>query len=163
MVFILFMIIGEKPYMAFSSEHVGIRSNPEVLYFYSSQTETKEESGWRKAGVIGLEFVGSSVVTTPFVLLCVISSFEENWFLYYYLIGTPVVSSSTVITIGNLLGERGSTWKSLIGGLIGSSLGFTALYMEFTYHPYRKYIPDWSIIGCIYLASSLGATIGYNL
>jgi len=161
---ILFMLEREEG--VFTPDHVGIRSNSQVCHLYPSyglsfQTETSEEkfSGLKKAGVIGLEFVGSCLFTSYYAgvyFLILDELLHQDWAYRYggwgiFLLSVPVISAGTVWVIGKGCEREGSFWKSLVGGAIGSLLGGALSY------PW-----DQSCLLPV-LFSSLGAVKGYNL
>jgi len=161
---ILFMLEREEG--VFTPDHVGIRSNSQVCYLYPSyglsfQTETPEEksSGWRKAGVIGLEFVGSFIITFPYLILACNESYKGGLHYAYYLAGMPLISTGSVWFIGWTFDEKGSVLKSLIGAGIGTSIGCIALWKTNE----ESYMNFWIQLSCILFTPFLGGVIGYNL
>jgi len=150
----------------FTPDHVGIRSNPKVCYLYPSyglsfQTETPEEksSGLKKVGVMGLEFVGSFIITFPYLILAANESYKGGLHYAYYLAGMPLISTGSIWFIGWTFDEKGSVLKSLIGTGIGTSIGCIALWKTNE----ESYVNFRMMLSCILFAPFLGGVIGYNL
>ena len=169
MVFISFMIAGDLN-LGFSPDHVGIRSNLKVCYLYpsyglSSQTEVPEEksSGLKKAGVIGLEFVGASVGTlislAPFAIFCNIGAEIDYWNeeagIMAYSVSNFLVTSTFTAGFGKILGEKGNWWHSAIGAGIGGLLG-SAIFFWTPESPHAG-------TSALFLLPPIGAVIGFNL
>lgn len=162
---ILFMIKGETQLGVFTPDHVGIRSNSQALDFYPSsglffQTDAPEEksSGLKKAGVIGLEFVGSFIITFPYLTLACNESYKGGLHYAYYLAGMPLIPTGSIWFIGWTFDEKGSVLKSLIGAGVGTLIGCIALWKTNE----EGYMNFW-MFSCILFTPFLGGVIGYNL
>lgn len=162
-------------------------SNLPSLCFLSSIQESRNEqqniSGWKKAGVVGAEFLGSGVLNIiPTVVLTILPLMPLNeeyptreelagTNLPWYILTTSLISATTIWGIGNLFRDKRSYLKGLLGGFVGSLIGGVCVYEIYwstkrhkrlfdigplhSYGDYFGHVPFW--------APALGATIGYNL
>jgi hypothetical protein len=122
---------------------------------------------WKQMGIYGLEFAGASMGTTLSFLLSAyfsgIGTVEPSYWntklgIGIYCISNTLITSSSTSTVGKLLGQRGSWWKSAavscVGGLIG---GLLVLNWK------ENNDPRWEGVMIFLIAPPLGATIGFNL
>lgn len=123
--------------------------NTENSYFQSSETEENNSvSGWQRMKIYGIEFLATGIVSFGY-LFCVSrvvgdTPAPEIVFPMVVIPGNTLLLPLTVCATGDLLGEKGSFWKAMLGAGIGAIICGVVPILPFVLPP-------------------LGAVIGYNL
>ncbi len=174
---IILMGLEKGQSIRFSSEDIGILSSKlkvsslsnfssSPLLFSYTPGEDKEVSINKSPIIIATEFIGSALVTAPYIISCAFYTYggfpeiDYKGIYICYLVGTPIIASVPIEAIDILFKRKGNFVKSLIGGFVGSSFGAILWYA------YEEEIMGRSnLIGlsAVFLFPSIGATIGNNL
>jgi len=99
---------------------------------------TAKVSGWKQAGIYGLEFAGAAVGTSIAAVagVAVVSGASLDPGSYYQFLGaattyavtSALLSSGAVHLVGKLTHQRRSFTHALAGGAVGGLVGAAALY-----------------------------------
>jgi hypothetical protein len=140
---------------------------PDSLLSTSEIDESNKVSGWKKAGIYGLEFAGGYGISSGWYILVILGIVmsgyyaQEKEFITYFTIGNTLLTGPTVWGIGKIFKQKGSLWKSMIGAGIGGAI-FSILFTN--WHPrYHRSSLEAPLFFLILSLPSLGAVIGYNL
>jgi hypothetical protein len=137
-------------------------------------------SGWRRAGVYGIEFGGAvlgtavAVVPAAYIYNAAAAPDPSNELLPFLAMGlfagslvtSPCLSATGTHFAGQVLGRRGSFWHTLVGSLAGEIVGTSLAYgyesWWTSHHSYSR--PAQSIISlsCIVVPTWVGAIVAHN-
>jgi len=145
----------------------------------ASETPESKPAG---VGTCALEFGGAVVGTTTAVAGAVgiysvlagpdpsnemLPLVGEGLALSTTLLTSPLLAATGVHFGGKLVGQKGSFWHTLVGGLVGGTVGTAGAY---------GYIQSWSSshsytgtaqsvveFGCVVIPTALGAVLAYNV
>ena len=176
MLWVMLMGLSEIQSITFSSEYVGIKSSKincsdfsysSSLLFLHTPGEDEEISINKNSIIIATEFIGSALVTGPYVFFCVFFTYgrfpesaDYRGLYLGYLIGSPIIASVPIGAVDILFKKKGNFVKSLIGGFVGSSLGAILWY---AYEEEIMWRSNLIGLSAVFLFPSIGATIGNNL
>lgn len=130
----------------------------------TSLQDSEKISGWKRAGIVGAEFIGGFGATYISFCLAFMSNYpdlpEERKFLSGYMIGSTLAGGTIIWGTGRLFGHKGSLWKSMIGAGLGSILGgWVWNHFDPLRHSESFLAPEILMI----TAPALGAVTGNNL
>jgi len=179
MLLVMLMRLSEIQSITFSSEYVGIKSSKINCsdFSYSSSLllsptsgEDEEISINKNSIIIATEFIGSALVTVPYIFFSLLYTYgrfpepaDYRGLYIGYLIGSPVIASVSIGFVDIAWKKKGNFLRSLMGGFVGSSLG-TVLCRVYVFGSVEGSEIVEDIIGwSVFLLPSIGATIGNNL